>query len=107
MARKDDGFKDHVLDQLADLGGVEARAMFGGHGLYRDGLFFGIVYKGRLYFKTNEKTRSAYAKHGMKPFRPKPGMTLKTYYEVPGEVLDDRRELEAWAAKAVGGSRTN
>ena len=35
MANKQDGFKDYVLDQLADLRGVTCRAMFGGYGLYQ------------------------------------------------------------------------
>jgi DNA transformation protein len=48
MAAKSDGFKDFVLDQLADLRGVTARAMFGGYGLYRSVTFFGIVHQDRL-----------------------------------------------------------
>lgn len=41
-----DGFKDFVLDQLADLRGLRCRAMFGGYGLYRGNTFFGIIHKG-------------------------------------------------------------
>ena len=98
---KPDPFRDYVLDQLAGLDAVEARAMFGGHGLYCRGAFFAIVYKGRLYFRTDDATRPAYVKRKMKPFRPKPGMTLKTYYEVPGDVQEDREVLAAWAGRAV------
>ena len=47
-----DSFKEFVLDQLSQLGQVECRAMFGGHGLYHNEAFFGIISKGRLYFKT-------------------------------------------------------
>lgn len=57
MTVKDDSVKEFVLDQLRDLGGVEAHAMFGGHGLYRGEIFFGILYKGRLYFKTDDVSR--------------------------------------------------
>lgn len=42
------GFSAYVLDQLAGLGGVSSRAMFGGRGLYFEGVFFGILFKGRL-----------------------------------------------------------
>jgi len=56
VAPKYDGFKDFVLDQLSDLHGVTCRAMFGGYGLYCGRVFFGIVHKGRLYFKTNATT---------------------------------------------------
>ena len=44
MDRKDESFKDFVLDQLHDLDGVEVRRMFGGYGLYQDELFFGILH---------------------------------------------------------------
>jgi len=50
-----DSFKDFIVDQLSDLEDLECRAMFGGYGLYQDDIFFGILYKGRLYFKTDEK----------------------------------------------------
>ena len=56
MASRDESFKDFVLDQLQDLDGVDARRMFGGHGLYRDETFFGILHKGKLYFKVDEST---------------------------------------------------
>jgi hypothetical protein len=44
MAPKQDDFKNFVLDQLSDLHGVTCRAMFGGYGLYRHGMFFGIIH---------------------------------------------------------------
>ncbi|HEY2917933.1 MAG TPA: TfoX/Sxy family protein, partial [Candidatus Binatia bacterium] len=59
---KDDSFKDFVLDQLLELDDVEARRMFGGYGLYRDEIFFGIIHKGRLYFKIDDSTVGEYRK---------------------------------------------
>jgi DNA transformation protein len=101
MRRERDSFKDFVLDQLGGLRGVTCRAMFGGFGLYRGDHFFGIVHKGRLYFKTDEASRAAYRDRGMKPFRPNARQTLKTYYEVPVEVMEDAEQLVAWAAQAA------
>lgn len=97
MSANSDGFKDYVLDQLADLHGVKARAMFGGYGLYRGAVFFGIIHKGRLFFKTDDRTRDRYREQGMKPFRPNGMQTLKTYYEVPADVLEDSEQLTHWA----------
>jgi DNA transformation protein len=57
---KDDSFKDFVLDQLQELDGADARRMFGGYGLYRDETFFGILHKGKLYFKVDESTVGEY-----------------------------------------------
>jgi DNA transformation protein len=98
---KSDSFNDFVLDQLGPTGGVTCRAMFGGHGLYRKGKFFAIIHKGKLYFKTDENSRSAYIKKGMKPFRPNKKQTLKNYYEVPADVIDDAELLAGWAIKAA------
>ncbi len=98
---KDDSFKDFVLDQLWEFSELECRAMFGGHGLYRGESFFGIIFKGRLYFKTDAKSAGCYRKLGMKPFRPNRKQTLKSYYEVPVDIVEDRERLAAWAKAAV------
>lgn len=97
---RDDSFNDYVLDQLAPLA-VTAKAMFGGHGLYRRGEFFGILHGGRLYFRTSDASRPAYIGRGMLPFRPNARQTLTSYYEVPPEVLEDGNELLAWARTAL------
>lgn len=96
-AKKDDSFKVFVLDQLADMRGVSCRSMFGGYGLYSGAVFFGIIHEGRLYFKTDDQTRPQYVQSGMKPFRPNPTQTLKNYYEVPPDKLEDSDRLVDWA----------
>ena len=101
MPAKHDGFKDFVLDQLADLRGLTCRAMFGGYGLSCHGRFFGIVHKGRLYFKVTPETVDQYKTHGMSPFRPNPKQTLKTFYEVPVDVIEDAEQLHEWAEQSV------
>ncbi len=75
--------------------------MFGGHGLYCDGVFFGLLHRDRLYFKTDEATRPAYRAMGMKPFRPNARQTLTSYYEVPVDILEQRERLVTWAREAV------
>jgi len=94
-------FKDFVLDQLRGLRGVTCRAMFGGFGLYQGEAFFGIIHQGRLYFKTGERTRAAYTIRGSKPFRPNKTQLLKSYYEVPVEIIEDAERLAAWARQAI------
>jgi len=98
---KDDSFKDFVVDQLQELDSVEARRMFGGHGLYQEETFFGIIHKGRLYFKTDDHTVAAYRRRKMKPIRPNANQSLKTYYEVPVEIIEDGDRLGAWAEAAI------
>ncbi|MBS0421824.1 MAG: TfoX/Sxy family protein [Proteobacteria bacterium] len=92
-----------MLGQLAGLGGLEARRMFGGLGLYSRGTFFGLLYKERLYFKTDDSTRPEYEARGSEAFRPRANLKKAklTYYSVPAEVLEDEDELVRWAKKAV------
>ncbi len=106
-AAPDRTFLDFVLDQLRGLPALECRAMFGGHGLYQGPVFFAIVHRGRLYFRVGDTTRGAYEARGMTPFRPGPSQTLKSYFEVPADVLEDAAEGARWAraAVAVGADR--
>ncbi len=95
-----------VLDQIQDQPGLECRTMFGGHGLYSEEVFFGIISGGKLYFKTRPSTRGKYVEHGMEPFRPNERQTLKNYYEIPVDVLEDHDDLKAWALEAASGGRS-
>ena len=107
MNKKDDSFKDFFLDQLGEFADVEARRMFGGYGLYQDETFFGIIHKDRLYFKIDDSTVSEYRKRKMKPFRPNAKQTLKSYYQVPLEILEDAEQLCQWAARAIRCQKKN
>jgi len=95
------GFRDFVLGQLAGAPAVECRPMFGGHGLYAAGRFFGILYRGRFYLRTDDVTRPRFIARGMKPFQPDERVTLKAYYEAPADVLEDREQLARWASEAM------
>lgn len=98
-------FSDYVVsDLLRDLGGLSARRMFGGVGLYQDGVFFGIVSDDRLYLKVGPNTEGVYRRLGSKPFwyqRDKDKTVTLSYWEVPAEVLEDRELLARWACQAV------
>ena len=101
MSEKNDSFKDFVLDQLTDLHELTCRTMFAGYGLYHRATFLGIIHKDRLYFKVTPATAPRYKEHGMKPFRPNAKQTLKSFYEVPVDVIEDAEALTNWAAQAV------
>jgi DNA transformation protein len=94
---------EFVFEQLRahDPAAIEARRMFGSLGLYRDGDFFGILHRGTLYLRTDDATRPEYEARGMGPFRPNSRQTLKNYYEVPADILDDPELLAAWVQDAV------
>ncbi len=108
MAVSDD-FREFVLEQLAPAGRVTPRAMFGGVGLYLDGLFFALIDDDTLYFKADDATRSRYERAGSRPFCPFPDRPDKAmaYWQVPAEVLEDGDELAAWAREAMGVALAN
>ena len=95
-------FKSFVLDQLADVGDVTPRSMFGGVGLYHRGVFFGILARDTLYLKVGDSNRADYKRARMKAFRPYPNRsgTMK-YYAVPLEILESPTDLALWAGKAI------
>jgi len=97
-----DVFVSHVLDLLKDFGSVTAKPMFGGHGIYRDGIIFAIVVKGALYLKADDTTRSRFTKKGLTRFTylRKGKECAMSYYLVPEEALEDRDELCDWSREA-------
>ena len=104
----DKSFKDFVLEQLETAGvEVTCRSMFGGHGLYHGRNFFGIIHRGRLYFKTDAANLDAYLKAGSECFRPNARQQLKSYYEVPADVLESPPLLREWCEGAINASRSS
>src|SRR5262245_10143480 len=96
-------YLSYVLEQLAGLPRVTSRRMFGGIGLYSDGLFFALIDNDTLFFKVNDSNRGDYVARNMAPFRPfkdKPDLSM-SYFEVPADALEDRDELAMWARKSV------
>lgn len=103
-----DEYRDFVLEQLrrALPGAVTHRAMFGGVGVYADGLFFALLDDDVLYFKVDDANRPDFEARGMGPFLPygDPDRPMG-YYQVPGEVLEDPDELAGWAERALAVAR--
>ena len=97
-------YRDFVLEQLAGAGRVTPRAMFGGVGLYLDGLFFALIDDDTLYFKADDASRRRYEAAGSRPFCPDPSRPEQSmgYWQVPADVLEDPEALVDWAREAQG-----
>ena len=97
-------YRDFVLEQLAGAGRVTPRAMFGGVGLYLDGLFFALIDDDTLYFKADDESRKRFEAAGSRPFCPDPSRPEQAmgYWQVPADVLEDPDALAAWAREAQG-----
>ena len=102
-----DDFRDYVAEQLRRAGSyaITHRAMFGGVGIYADGLFFALMHDDMLYFKSDETTIPDFEARGMGPFHPYDDERTMPYHQVPGDLLEDPAELGGWMEKAVDVAR--
>ena len=92
-----------LKDQLADMGPVTSRRMFGGAGLYCDGVMFAIVADDMLYYKVDDTNRADYEAAGTEPFTftYDKGQMVMGYYEIPADVLENKDKMSQWALKAL------
>lgn len=100
----DSALVEHLTDALRPLGGVAARRMFGGAGLFRDGLMFGLISDDVLYLKADGETVAAFEAEGLGPFTygTKSGdRVLTSYWRAPERLLDDDEEMRAWCRRAT------
>ncbi len=95
-------FRDKVLGLLLVFGPVQARAMFGGYGVYFDGLMFGLLADDVLYFKVDDENRQDYIDAGSGPFtyEGKSRPVEMSYYRVPDALMNDPGGIAEWAERA-------
>lgn len=94
-------YRDHVEDCLSKVLPIRSKAMFGGVGIYADDVIFAIIAEDKLYLKVDDLNQADYEAAGMEPFYPFESPQPMGYWELPGGVLEDARELKVWADKAV------
>ncbi|MEX2582946.1 MAG: TfoX/Sxy family protein [Gemmatimonadota bacterium] len=99
-------YREWVLEQLGRVVPVTSRSMFGGVGIYSEGIFFGLMDDDLVYLKVDDTNREDFESVGKGPFRPF-GEDSKPmqYYELPGELLEDPERLRPWIAKALDVAR--
>ena len=93
-----------LTEQLAPLGAIRAKAMFGGFGIYCDELFFAIVVDDVLYFKADAQSAPDFTAQGAMPFRyaMKDGrQQTMQYYPPPDGAFEEQDELLRWARSAL------
>ena len=99
-----DEFIEYVIDQLSTWADVSARKMFGGAGLYCDGVMFGLIADDIAYLKVDDSNRQDFERAGSCPFNPYPDKAktiVMSYYEIPVDILEDRDQLAAWADRSL------
>lgn len=98
------GFLELLRDQLRDLGPIRVRRMFGGAGIYCDGVMFALISDDTLYLKVDDANRDGFAAEGLAPFSfpTRTGRTtITSYWRAPERLLDEPDELLTWARAAL------
>jgi DNA transformation protein len=95
-------FVEFVLESLQPLRGVSARRMFGGWGIYKDGVMFALIAYDTLYFKVDDRNRQDYEAADLPYFTySDKGRPIRMpYCEAPSDGFDDAEILCAWARDA-------
>lgn len=100
-------FTDSLPDLFALFGPVTIRRMFGGYGLYHDGLMFAIVVDDILYLKADAAGSAEFIEAGLESFAyQRAGREVRlSFYRAPDEILDDRDLAARWANHAFAAAR--
>ena len=103
-----DTFADFLREQLAPVGRITMRRMFGKTGVFCDGVMLAMVRDNTLYFRVDEENRSIFKE--AESFPPlnyaKRGATIDlAFWRAPERLFDEPDELLAWARAALGAAR--
>ena len=99
----DSSFAIYVEEMLTQFGNFTFKAMFGGYGIYQNGLIFALIINDELYFKADKLSDKFYMEFDSAPFEyeGKNGVVRMNYWRVPSEVLEDEDLLEKWYKVAI------
>ncbi len=97
-------FVAYVLELMAGWAAVSARRMFGGHGLYRDGLMFALIVADELFLKADADNVAQFERAGSRPFvyRSKTRTVQMSYWSAPETSLESPGEMGLWCRSAYG-----
>jgi DNA transformation protein and related proteins len=98
---------DYLVDELTPLGHAQGRRMFGGHGLYVDGLIVALVIDETLYLKVDAGNRAAFEAAGMEPFvyLNKGRRVALPYWEAPAAMIEEPDQLREWTMASLAVAR--
>ena len=94
----------HCTELLSALGSVRVSRMFGGNGVYVDGLFLALIARDTLFLKTDETSRQAFEAAGCQPFAfetARGARAVLGYWSAPDEAMDCPAAMLPWARLAM------
>jgi DNA transformation protein and related proteins len=93
---------EYLREVFEEFGPITARKMFGGYGIYHDGLMFALVADETLYLKVDAENLVWFEDEGLGPFMyEKNGRSVKmSYYLAPDDMMEDRELAAVWAHRS-------
>jgi DNA transformation protein len=101
-------FAEFLCEQLAPLGQVTMRRMFGKTGVFCEGLMLGMVTDNTLYFRVDDGNRAAFEEAASFPplnYRKKGDLIDLSFWRAPERLFDEPDEFVAWAGAAPAAAR--
>ena len=95
---------DGIRELFSDFGPVAVRRMFGGMGIFAEGLMIALVARGEIYLKADAETVPSFEQEAERPFSyaTKNGEhVLTSFWRMPDRLYDDTDELARWARDAL------
>jgi DNA transformation protein len=99
---------NYLHELFAEFGSVQVRRMFGGSGVYTEGLMFALVSDGVIYLKADPDSVPEFERENCAPFQydTKTGKrAIMSYWRMPDRLYDDAEELAVWARRALTAAR--
>jgi len=95
-------FVSYLHEVLAPFGAIDAKRMFGGYGIYHDGLMFALVADDVLFLKADDESAPKFENLGRQRFEYlKQGKPIRlSFFTAPEEIFDDPDEARTWATLA-------
>ena len=102
LVKRVNEFVEHLNEVFRLFGAIHSKQMFGGYGIYHQGLMFGLVANDTLYLKTDAVSAPQFSEAGCVPFEyTKNGTTMRmSYASAPIEIFDDPEMARDWASLA-------
>ncbi|HEY6981480.1 TfoX/Sxy family protein [Reyranella sp.] len=103
-----DSFAEFLREQLAPLGHITIRRMFGKAGVFCDGLMLGMLADDTLYFRVDDRNRAAFAEAASFPplnYQSRGRSIDLSFWRAPDRLFDEPEELVRWARVALEAAR--
>jgi DNA transformation protein and related proteins len=99
---------EFIRELFAPFGAVSTRRMFGGAGIWSEGLMFALIFDGAIFLRVDEASIPDFEREGSKPFvytraksKGRVGRASLSYWRLPERLYDDPEELAVWARRAL------